>query len=170
MTLLLSCLQSCGLDNAGGMGAVSNQTVYKSTATKGAGIKLEIESPELIGEGLESILALKFYLNPNETLSLTFVVNDTIQFFIADGEGQSLRVDGEKKLQADMNGKANLQLSFIPHEMGKFYLKIFSSVERQGNVIPQVFSVPIYVGDETGMTILHKKEHSKQVVLPASRY
>ena len=132
---------------------------YQSHATKGAGIQLNYQAEGGVQAGYEVAITLNFLLRPDERMSINIKTADNVQLL----DQQTI------ELLADSEGRAVHTLRFIPQQTGKTYIKLFAAVQRNGDSIVQIFSVPIYVGDNTGTVTIDKTNPNGRVNLPSTR-
>ncbi|WP_156820822.1 hypothetical protein [Dasania marina] len=131
----------------------------KSVINKGAGIKLSYSAEGEVLVGNEVRVALRFTALPSQLIDLQF----------ADNSAFHLLIEKQQQLRTDHNGALNLELVFVPLQAGKMYIKFFSHSQRGGQVVPQVFSIPVYVGDEEGLVPHESSSESQPIFMPANR-
>ncbi|WP_339668348.1 hypothetical protein [Dasania marina] len=131
----------------------------KSVINKGAGIKLSYSAEGEVLVGNEVRVALRFTALPNQLIDLQFT----------DSAAFHLLIEKQQQLRTDDNGALNLELVFVPLQAGKMYIKFFSHSRRGGQVVPQVFSIPVYVGDDEGQVPHESSSESQPIFMPANR-
>ncbi|MCR8924320.1 hypothetical protein NO559_16215 [Dasania sp. GY-MA-18] len=163
--LLVCMLAACSADTqnqttVAERSAVTLQLAKKSVINKGAGIKLSFNSEDVVQVGSELRVVLLFKAMPNQRIDLQF----------SDSPDAHLLIAKEQSLITNQQGELTLDLVLIPLQAGKIYIKFFAHAERDGQLVPQVFSIPVYVGDEEGVVPYQQSTESQPVVMPANRF
>ena len=156
--LIIVCL-GCEWQGANTSDAQHVVQLQKSQVNKGAGVKLNYENVGAVYVGQEVVLPLSFQ----------FKLGDKAEFTVKMPADLQLVGTQQFSLQADERGHAAYNLRFVPQQEGKAYIKLFAIVLRDGDTIPQVFSMPVYVGDDAGVVTINKTNTNSRVELPSSR-